>query len=252
MGKQDHSFPFTGTVGKLSFYKSKIHGYLIRAKTGVSKERIENDPKYAIIRKSMAEFLLANKAVKLLRAAFRGSLLNIADALMTARMVRQMMKVLQADSTHELGLRTVVDGQPALLKGFEFNENGILSKSLVEPFISTIDRATGILSASIGSFDPKEKIVAPKGSTHYRIISAAAALDFAGENFVATTQNSNILPLDKGPAAPVFLENSVPANSSHTLMLLLGIEFYKEVNDGMNKLNNGAFNGLAIVEVDHV
>jgi hypothetical protein len=41
----------------------------------------------------------------------------------------------------------------------------------------------------------------------------------------------------------------VTANSTNPLFLLLGIEFYQEVNGEMYSLRNGGFNSLAIVMV---
>jgi hypothetical protein len=41
----------------------------------------------------------------------------------------------------------------------------------------------------------------------------------------------------------------VTANSTHPLFLLLGVEFFQEVNGQMYSLRNGGYNSLAIVMV---
>ena len=252
MGKQDHSFPFTGRVGKLSFFKSRTHGHMVRARTGVSKDRIENAPSYELTRQNMAEFGIAAKAGKLVRTTFRNILLGISDGRMIGRLSKTLRDAVLADGFHDRGARTVADGDPTVLKGFEFNANSILLTSLVAPYSTLIDRANGKLSVTIPSFIPKKMIVAPSGSTHYKIISAGAEIDFAMGNNVVDFQNSNILPIDKNPTALLTLENTVTANSAYPLFLVLGVEYYLQVNGNMHLMNSGAFNALAIVEANKI
>ena len=252
MGKQDHSFPFTGSVGKLSFFKSRTNGHMVRAKTGVTKERIENDPKYVLTRQNMAEFGIAAKAGKLVRTSFRSILLGISDGRMIGRLSKILRDAVLADTQHDRGSRTVADGDASVLKGFEFNANSRLITSLVAPYSNGIDRPNGKLSVTIPSFIPKKMIVAPSGSSHYRIISAGAEIDFATGNSIVDFQNSNILPADNNPTALLTLENTVTANSAFPLFLVLGIEFYQQVNGTMHLMNSGAFNALAIVDVNKI
>ncbi|WP_262707878.1 hypothetical protein [Pseudocnuella soli] len=42
------------------------------------------------------------------------------------------------------------------------------------------------------------------------------------------------------------------ANSTHPLMLVLGISFFQQVNGNSYSLKNGAYNALAIVRVSGV
>jgi hypothetical protein len=51
-----------------------------------------------------------------------------------------MVKVIQADTVSERGLRNVIDGEAELLFGFEFNIRGKLGTTLFAPFVATIDR----------------------------------------------------------------------------------------------------------------
>jgi len=45
------------------------------------------------------------------------------------------------------------------------------------------------------------------------------------------------------------MENNVTANSTHPLFLLLGIQFYQQVNGINYPLKNGSFNALKLVKV---
>ncbi|PUZ30053.1 hypothetical protein GA0116948_10141 [Chitinophaga costaii] len=128
MGKQ----AVEGTIGNMAFYKSK-NGYMARMKTGVSDHRILNDPVNARTRENMAEFSRAGKAGKQLRIALAGSIQQVKDSGMTARLTREMMKVLKADVTSTRGQRNVIDGEAELLQGFEFNAASPLATTLFAP-----------------------------------------------------------------------------------------------------------------------
>lgn len=248
MAQQDGFILIKGTLGKLSFYKSK-DGHMVRQKGGVSAERIASDPTFQRTRENGAEFGRAGKAGKLLRNAIRSLLLNTADARMVSRLTREMIKVIQADSTNPRGLRNVIDGEAELLQNFEFNINGKLSTTLFAPFTPAIDRVTGQLDVNIPSFIPGNMIAAPAGTTHYKLISAGVEINFEQQNYVVQTQSTAELPLDTAPTAVINLVNNVTANSTHPLFLALGIEFYQQVNGTMYPLKNGAFNALSLVKI---
>jgi len=177
-------------------------------------------------------------------------LLNSADGRMVSRLTQQMVKVVQADMVSERGLRNVIDGEVDLLVGFEFNIRGKLGTSLFAPFVGTIDRVAGKIKVALASFVPVNMIAAPGGTTHFKIISAGAEIDFEAETFVETHTESAILPWDSTATAAINHINSVTPASTKPLFLALGIEFYQEVNGAMYPLKNGAFNPLAVVKVD--
>ncbi len=138
-------------MGGVSFYKSQQDGYLAREKGGVDADRIKNDPNFERTRENGAEFGRAGAGGKLLRTALRALLLKSSDSRVTSRLTREMVKVVQADATNPRGQRNVIDGEAELLIGFEFNENGKLSSTFFAPFLPTIDRATGTLSACVAT-----------------------------------------------------------------------------------------------------
>ena len=104
----------------------------------------------------------------------------------------------------------------------------------------------------IDAFVPTNMINAGGGSTHFKINSAGAAVDFEGNVYTVEVNSSAVLPWNNVATATLTLTNTVPANSTQPLFLLLGIEFYQEVNGTMYPLKNGAFNPLAIVKVSGV
>ena len=249
MAQQKGIIPLKGTIGNITFYKSK-DGFMAREKGGLDANRIANDPAFQRTRENGAEFGRAGKAGKLLRTALRSLIQNISDGRMIARLTKEMMRVVKADATNPRGFRNVVDGDTVLLKGFEFNSNSKLGTTLFAPYTGTINRVTGELSVNIPSFVPANLVAAPGGTTHFKITSAGAEIDFANGIHVTDLKTTAQLPWDTTPTAVADLINAVTANSTHPLFLLLGIEFYQEVNGAMYPLKNGAFNSLAIIEVD--
>lgn len=248
MAKQNGIIKLKGTIGDITFYKTK-DGHLAREKGGVDANRIANDPAFQRTRENGSEFGRAGKAGKMLRVALRQVLINSADGRMVSRLTQAMTKVIQADATNPRGLRNVIDGEAELLTGFEFNIGGKLGTTLFAPFETTIDRVSGDIGLTLAPFVPTTMIAAPAGTTHFKIISAGAAIDFEAEKFEVTTSETAVLPWDSTLTAPISQDNSVSANSTNPLFLALGVEFYQEVNGQMYPLKNGAHNPLSLVQV---
>lgn len=247
MGKQMSPLKISGTINDLSFYQSQ-DGFLVRKKGGVSADKIKTDPRFRITRLNGVEFGTAGKAAKLLRAAFLNEIGNAADNRIISRLARAMVKVQQADAVHPKGQRTVTNGNLSLLEGFQFNKNVVLDTVLKASFTITVDRATGQLTAAFQPFVPLAVIAAPTGSTHYRIMTAAAEIDFVTGATVASRQVTANLPLDNNPTAVINLQQQVTANSTKPLFLLLGIEFMVITNNVV-ELQSKGLNALQLVKV---
>ena len=249
MARQKDIIKLKGTIGDITFYKTQ-DGHLAREKGGIDASRIASDPAFQRTRENGSEFGRAGKAGKLLRTAFRPLLLNSADSRMVSRLTQRMVKVIQADLVSERGLRNVIDGEAELLFGFEFNIRGKLGTSLFAPFVPTIDRTAGEIKVDLASFIPANMIAAPTGTTHFKIISGGAEVDFEAETFVVAISETAILPWNGTATAVISQTNAVTANSTKPLFLALGVKFYQEINGQMYPLKNGAFNPLSIAMVD--
>jgi hypothetical protein len=249
MARQTGIIKLKGTIGGVSFYKTR-DGHLAREKGGVDRNRIMNDPAFQRTRENGSEFGRAGAAGKMLRTALRALLINASDFRMVSRLTKEMVKVLQEDQVSERGLRNVLDGELELLQGFEFNIAGKLGTTIYAPFTSAINRITGELNVDLASFVPINMINAPSGSTHFRIVSAGAEIDFEEGTFVSAESGTAILPYDSTATAAINLLNAVTAASTKPLFLALGIEFYQEINGTMYSLKNGSYNALALVRID--
>jgi hypothetical protein len=84
------------------------------------------------------------------------------------------------------------------------------------------------------------------------LVSAGAGIDFENGTYVMTDSGGPVLPIDSNPSPAIMLSNIIPSANPHPLMLVLGIEFYQEVNGGMYSLRNGAYNCLTVVKTEGV
>jgi hypothetical protein len=250
MAHQKGPLKVKGTLGDLTFYKSQ-DGYLIREKGGIDKKKIKNDPAFKRTQENGSEFGRAGKAGKLLRTAFRTLLLN-ADNRVVSRLHSHMMAVIKTDAVSARGLRNVTQGNVGLLTDFEFNNRAPLGSAFFAPYNAAIDRATGEFTVSIPPFNPSAVIMAPPGCTHYKIVSGAAAIDFENKEFVMDASETAILPWNAVATVAVAHTNVLVAAGTDPQFLLLGLEFYQEVNGEKYPLTNGAFNGAALVKVSKV
>ena len=232
----------------MTFYKTQ-DGNLVKTKSGVSGDRIANDPAFARTRENGSEFGSSATAGKLLRDAVRNMVATASDNRVTSRVTQIMTQIKNFDTTSLRGERSVDVGiataeGKALLKGFNFNDKAILGAILYKPY--AVNTTTGVIS--IADLVPINDIAVPSGTTHVSMKGAFAIVDFdAGTSDVGYTNITN-LPVDGTSTAVTLTPASVPAGTG-TKLYLLQIEFFQEVNAVQYSLNNGAYNALAIIEV---
>jgi hypothetical protein len=251
MARQKGIMKLEGTIGDVSFYKTS-DGFLAREKGGVDKERIKNDPAFQRTRENGSEFGRAGRSGRVLRTAFRLLLQNAADKKVTSRLTKEMIKVIQSDPTNERGSRTPTEGDLNLLNGFDFNISGKLSATLFTPYVVSVDRVAGELAVNVPGFVPGNTIIGPQGATHFKIVSAGAAIDFEEETFEVSVTKTNDIVLGNQVENAIDLVNAVPANSQLGLFMVMGLEFVQEVNGEMYPLKTGSYNPLTLVAIDQV
>lgn len=249
MARQKGIIKLEGTIGDVSFYKSK-DGYLAREKGGVDADRIKNDPAFQRTRENGSEFGRAGKAGKLLRTAFRPLLLKTSDSKVTSRLTKQLMAVIQSDVDNPRGERKVESGNLELIQGFDFNADGRLQATLYAPYEVTFDRAAGTASIDLPEFIPSNSLAYPQGATHMKMVAAVSEVNFDNDEFTYNMAESADVAIENDAAGPLKLELAFTGNSQEILCVVFGIDFYQSVNDQMYAMKNGSFNCLALVEVD--
>lgn len=247
MAKLPGILPLRGTIQEMTFAHTK-NGVVVKKKTSVTKERMDTDPAYVRTRESMADFKTASKSAKLLFTAFRNSIPAAKDSELFTRTQALMREAMSFDTSHGRGLKTVADGKPTLLEGFNFNTNSRLESLMFVEFTTTIDRVTGEVEVSLPAYVAEDVIVAPQGATHYRIVATAAELNFTDFAQQHNKQETGYLPLDNQATAASTLTCIVPENSTHPLAVSIGIEFFIDDNGTKYPLKDGSAH--AVVKVD--
>ena len=251
MAKQKGILKLKGTIGDVTFYKTK-DGYLAREKGGIDKHRIANDRAFQRTRENGSEFGTAGKAGQLIRKSERMLIKQASDNRLTSRLMQQLMIVIKTDPINERGKRTVQDGNMNLLNGFDFNKNGKLNTVFFNGYTPSFDRATGNFTVAINAFAPMETIDAPKGTTHIQIMAGVCALNFLDRAFEEQHALSAVIPWDQQMNPVITLSATVSGGSILPVIQLVGVSFFQEVNGEMYSLRNGSYNALAIVAVDQL
>ena len=248
MAQQKSILKLKGTIGGITFYKSK-DGYLAREKGGVDASRIANDPGFARTRENGAEFANAASAGKLLRDAVRVLSQNASDGRVTARLTQIMTQIKNMDDANVRGERSAAEGMSKaeaklLLKGFNFNNNAVIGAILFKPF--QLDTATGEIS--IAALAPQNDISLPQGATHVLFRSGFVSINFlTGESEIKVSEPVRIAT--NGVAQALSLKPDEAPELEGTQLYLLSIDFVQSVNNVDYSLNNNSYNVLAIVEV---
>ena len=247
MAKLKGILKIEGTLQDMTVYKTQ-DGHLVKTKSGVSADRIANDPGFQRTRENGSEFGNAATAGKVLRNAVRTLMMNAADNRVTSRLTQIMTQIKNYDADSVRGERSVADGiaDPAalaLLKDFDFNAKALLSGVLFAPI--TVVPATGVIS--IPAFIPINHIAYPSGATHVNMKGAFAIVDFANEiSAIEYSPVSNLL-IDGTNTAVTLTPAGVPAGTGTKFYLIL-VEFFQEVNGVQYSLKNGSYNVLNIVD----
>jgi len=250
MAQQKSILKLKGTIGGVTFYKSKNDGYLAREKGGVDASRIANDPGFARTRENGAEFGNAASAGKLLRDAMRALAKDASDGRVTARVTQIMAQIKNMDEANARGERSAAEGMAkdeakALLIGFNFNVNAALGTVLYKAF--EVDIETGEIK--IAALTPQKDISLPSGASHIILKSGFASINFlTGESEMIVSEPVR-LAVNAEAQAISLKPATVPAVEG-THFYLLSIDFVQSVNNADYSLNNNAYNVLAIVSVE--
>jgi hypothetical protein len=248
MAEQKGIMKIKGTIGDITFYKSK-DGYRVREKTTIDGSRIATDPSYVRTRENNAEFGTSATSGKLVRGALRNLMMTAKDHRVAARLTKVMSMIKNMDSTSVRGKRTVAigitqAGAKGLLKGFNFNENSVMSSIFFRPY--TLNTTTGVIT--INGLVPTTDVIAPPSSTHMNIKGCWAKLDFATNVSDVKLTNVVNVPLNGISSNVVLTPTAVPTGTGISIYALQ-IEFFQLTNGMQYALRNNEYNAMSIIEV---
>jgi len=249
MAQQESLIKLKGRIGDLTFYKTK-DGYLARGKGGVNAERIAKDPRFQRTRENATEFGRAGSATKRMRNVLRSIILQSSDSRMSNRLTSRLLRVIKADTVNHRGLRKVLGSNAHLLNRFNFNAHAPLNDTFFVDIRTRIDHAKDAFSITIPAFNPMVAINCPAKTSYFQFISAAASIDFEGNESALTSRQTERFPVTK-PVDTIQFDIDLPAVSAQPLFLIFGILFFQDFNFGPYPIENGKFNPLAIITVNY-
>lgn len=245
MAKQTGIITLKGSVGSLSFYKTK-DGYLARQKGGVDKSRIMNDPRFARTRENIKEFTDNANSSKLLRDALRPVISKIGDSRLNLRITQAMMQVLKSDLVNVRGERKVKEGDWNSLKDLEMNAGSSLTSTLY--FEIQVNETEANWDVILPNFTPSDLMAIPNGATHYKITATGVGIDFdLATRSLVSSNTGTISVLDPFATQTLSVDKSL-LTGTH-FVFVLGVEFIQLVNGVEYSINNGANNAAKLLSV---
>ena len=241
----------SGSLGETTFMK--INGkYTAREKVAISKDRIKLHPSYEMLRQNYNDFATCSVAGKTLRNAVSTLSKFAKDSEMVRRVQKQMGKVVRKTTTNSNGTYAVATGDITLFRGFNFNNKARLRATMNARYLAKIHRDTGELTIDIPSFMPVNAIKAPEGTTHFKIVSIGASVDFSTQRHNMNQQKyqSPMIPFDGTATTSLNILHQLPPDSPDTLVIILGLQFYKAAGEFVEPVKSYAANPLCIVEIE--
>lgn len=247
MAKQAGYIKLEGTMGDLTFYKNRDGKFIARRKGGVTKKRIQNDPRFQRTRENLKEFAEAAASSKFLKNAFREIELKSNGGKLHNRLYSAAMKVVKSDAVNSRGERKFDQGEITSLLGFEFSEKAAMRNVLkIKPVI--LDEPTS-LTVTIPELIPTKYLLYSEGSTFYRFSLIRAGINFAEQDYTTEIATIDPLPITNLPAAAVALSLPKPGIAGEKYFFALTLEFFLDVNGNQYDMNDVSQNPAVILAV---
>lgn len=248
MAREMSILKLRGKLDGMSFYKNS-EGHFVRAKGGVERNRIMNDPNYERTRENMSEFGTIASSGKLLRNSISILMNRAKDTRTSNRIVSLMSTIKNLDNQSLRGQRKVAEGIKSVegkrvLEGFDFNKNSPLGILFKAPY--TLDVEAG--SVNIALFNPKEHLLLPEYATHVSLSIACASLDIELQQSEVAYSEVHTIAID-ADAAPLEIGLENLPTLEGTLFYLLLVELMQEINGQLYPLKNGTYNALNLIKV---
>ena len=237
-----------GSLGETTFFK--INGKYRAREKGVyaSKHKWKYDPGYEGRRQIAGYFTNGVKAAKLIRESVR-SLIHRKGIDISSRLRKEWIKVVYMDRKSNPGIKQVRTENIDHMLGYNFNQACSLRSVFNTRYSTNADRLSGKLLIHIPSFIPTERIKAPKGTTHYKIVSAGFVYDFGNQSYKGEYFKTESLPWNDVPIADLEISMHVPENSTDPLFIYLGLEFIQEALGKSNPVSLYKLDPLCIVDI---
>jgi len=236
----------TGFIDGIIYYEME-GDYFARSSSAPSRRQVLRDKRFKRTRENAREFGRASEAATLVKRSIPVLLYRVCDNRVSSRLTGLFRKIINFDTKSKRGRRKpgiALEGAEAraMLRGFEFNKNGLVRTLLKSTCVIEED------ALRIRNFIPKRDLNYPEGATHACFKGACSIIDF-GEMKSATYYSEELVfAIDE---TMVNAELMLPMTETIGVVrfYFLRIDFLQELNGEMYVVNDRRFNGLFIAEV---
>lgn len=266
MARQKGPIKYIGTLGDIRHFKIKGNeGYFAGMIGGPTADQIKNDPAFQRTRENMNEFGGCAMVGKSVRVGVASLMKSMADSQVTGRLTAIMKKINLEDGSEARGKRAILVSQvPQYLNGFEFNRFTSFSGAFNAPFSLTPTAGRDSSTLDIPIFNPLNYLNIPAGATHFRVLNSISVIsDFEYNDTTGTYEAkedalNELVDVSYSPYLPVdsvtsvlSLDATLPGSPTMTvdasLLNIVGVEFYQEVNSNYYVFSQG--NAMKIVDI---
>jgi hypothetical protein len=239
MAKILSPFEIRGSVGNTTYFKNE-YGQQMKEKGGPSAWQVKNLDRFTNTRHNAAEWKRATAASRLMRHALGDLLRSVKNIRLSGRMNGPLLAALKDDPIHDYGKREVSAGNLSKLVGFEFNHHLPLENALPLNIENCFSLEAGKLALDVPAFRIRKKKGIPKDATHYRLVSCILSIDFDKRTYYQDRQISALHAMGRKAGSPFAIEQMIQPSNEQDCFWLMGIEFYKLVNEKPVLVRGGA------------
>lgn len=241
MAKLVGSFLFTGSIDNLTAYKRRDSDKIIvRKKGGPSKERIKNDPKFDLTRRTNKEFggrALAGRFIMQGIIPYK----SLGDYNVAGPITALVKPLQELDTKNSLGQRSVlISANARLLEGFNISRHNPFDSVIINPLHFSLSKETGQATIEIPAMLPGINFMAPGNFPLYKIVATLTTIpdiiynEERGEyqdtlhdnSYRKVSSETSWIPTQSGSEAmKLALRITPPKKGAYSLMLFAAIAF---------------------------
>jgi hypothetical protein len=239
MAKVISPFKLSGSIGGLTYFENE-YGPQVKEKGGPTKWQVKHLDGFANTRRNAAEWKRATAASRLMRLALGSLRDSVKSMRLSGRMHARMLAAIKSDPVHKWGERVISFADLSVLSGFEFNQK----LSLEDALPLNIENAYAIEASkviiNIPAFRLRRKKALPDDATHYRMVSCVLTIDFEKGIHRQDKQAGALQAMGRKTGAAFCIEQVVQPDNDQGCFWLMGIEFYKMVDEKPKLVRGGA------------
>lgn len=265
MARQTGLVRYSGSMGGIRHFKIKgLEGDFAGLNGGPTAEQILTDPVFARTRENMAEFGACASAARTIRIGLSQLMQHMSDSRLAGRLTALMKEVQYGDTTSPRGQRSIlISNAVGTNISLNYNKDVALSGIFNAPYTLSNVPARNSATFTVPIFTPANRINAPAGATHFRLINAINVVsdwvydpgsgDY-GPTDPALSELSDVqysTYLDLSVTTPIItITTNLPGAPTMTASVAvfnnIGIEFYQQVGSNYYLFNSGnALQGVA-------